>query len=366
MAKPLPRLSGLIAAGKLDLKEKDSAAHPPGIATSSNDGDSVPHEEPAQPVVPRAPQGLSLLPQALQDALNDASAGGERLVLLDPHLIDPNPFAPRQHYPDELVLRRADELRIEQREAIHVIPHPDSPGRFIIADGWTRVLSCTVHGARDKLKAQIHTDIDVQTAAWFGYNQNEQREPHSDYDRAMFYEKLIAEGSPIAEVMRMAKVQKSAFAMFRCFAKLPDEIIEMVKEKPSKFGATAAYNLSRIVESVGDRKAISVAAKYRDEDHPVRWLLNQVQAALHPATHKNAAAIKHFRYANGFFKERPDGIEVSIQPSPEKRDEFVAALEKLLATVAIRDTLSGGGTDDGAASSDAGAGGKLQSTDSPP
>lgn len=258
------------------------------------------------------------------------------LHLIPIDLIDPNPFAPREIYTAEMLLRRADDLRTQgQHDPIHVIPNPELPGRFIIADGWTRVQACRTHKVREKLKSQIHLGLSVQDAAWFGYEQNEGREQHCDFDRAMFYEKLIAEGMSSTEVARRAHVPKATMTMYRAFAKLPNEIIQFVKDKPHKFGHRAAYELNRIFEAQGVRKAVAVAAKYCDEDQTHRWLVNQTQAVLHPSTHKTASALKHIRYANGFYKQKSDAFELSIQVPPEKRDAFASALEALLNTVAI-------------------------------
>ena len=260
-------------------------------------------------------------------------------ILID--LIDANPFAPREIYTAEMLASRANEIRVQgQNDAIHVIPNPDEPGRYIIADGWTRVQACRAHLERKTLKAKIHHGLTVQEAAWLGYQQNEGREPQCDFDRAMFFEKLIAEGQVAAEVARRAGIPKATMSMYRSFAKLPTEILQFVKDKPRKFGHRAAYELNRIHEAQGIRKAVAVAAKYCDEDQTHRWLVNQTQAALHPTKHKAQTALKHIRYANGYYKQKADAFELSIQVPPEKREAFSSALEALLNTVAVEDQSS--------------------------
>ena len=260
--------------------------------------------------------------------------GAGEIIEIPVDLIDPNPFAPREIYTSEMILLRADNLRTQkQHDPIHVIPNPDAPGRYIIADGWTRTLACKTHGVFPTLKAIVHTGLTAEEAAWFGFESNEGREQHCDFDRAMFFEKLIAEGQSPTDVAERAKLSRSQMSMYRAFGKLPSEIIELIKARPAKFGHRVAYELSRIYEFSGVRKAVAIAAKYSDEDHPHRWLINQVQAILHPSGRKQGQALKHIRYSNGYYKQSSDEFELAIKVSPEKRESFAAALEALLNTV---------------------------------
>ena len=279
-------------------------------------------ESPAATDQGSAPPGVRARPSA-----------GE-IIEIPVDLIDPNPFAPREIYTPEMILLRADNLRTQkQHDPIHVIPNPDAPGRYIIADGWTRTLACKTHGVFPTLKAIVHTGLTAEEAAWFGFESNEGREQHCDFDRAMFFEKLIAEGQSPTDVAERAKLSRSQMSMYRAFGKLPSEIIELIKARPAKFGHRVAYELSRIYEFSGVRKAVAIAAKYSDEDHPHRWLINQVQAILHPSGRKQGQALKHIRYSNGYYKQSSDEFELAIKVSPEKRESFAAALEALLNTV---------------------------------
>lgn len=285
---------------------------------------------------PAASDGADTVVIHSTPAPNNGS-GNEIEIQLD--LIDPNPFAPREIYTAEMLLNRANDIRLQgQNDAIHVIPNPDSPGRYIIADGWTRVQACRQHLVRDSLRARVHRNLSIQEAAWLGYQQNEGREQHCDFDRAMFYEKLIAEGQAATEVARRAGISKTLMSMYRAFSKLPTEILQFVREHPQKFGSRAAYELSRIYDAQGVRKAVAVAVKYCDEDQTHRWLVNQAQAAINPSAHKTPSALKHIRYANGYYKQKADAFELSINVPPDKRESFASALEALLNTVAIADS----------------------------
>lgn len=268
------------------------------------------------------------------------------LKQIDLSLIDPNPLAPREIYTPEMILQRAEDLRTQgQHDPIHVIPSSEQPGRYIIADGWTRVQACIQHNVCSTLLAEVHADLTLGEASWFGYNQNEGREQHCDFDRAMFFEKQLSAGLTAAEIARRAKLSKAQLTYFRSYAKLPLEVLDTIRREPKKFGSLVAYNLSRLYEHGGLRKTLALAEKYAAEDQPTRWLINQVQSYIAPSLAKASVPLKQVRYANGYYKQRGNSIELNISVDPEKRVSFVAALEQLLDEVAIRTLPSSEGTE---------------------
>jgi ParB family chromosome partitioning protein len=263
-------------------------------------------------------------------------AKSEALVMVEVHLVDPNPLAPREVYTAEMIRNRAEDLRTQgQHDPIHVMPNPSSLGRFIICDGWTRVLACREHKVLDALLAVVHTELGMQESGWFGYEQNEGRSQHCDLDRAMFYEKLIAAGESAAEIARRAKHSKTMMSFYRAYKKLPEDVLEIVRMHPGKFGATEAYQLAKLYEKVGVRKTVFLASKYAAEDQTQRWLTNQVQALLNPNPQKAKTAGKTVRYTNGVYKQKGDSFELVITVSPDQREAFAQGLEDLLEMAAI-------------------------------
>lgn len=268
--------------------------------------------------------------------LSNQSGRDMRIISVD--LIDVNPLAPREIYTPAMISDRAENLRTQkQHDPIHVIPNPEAPGRFIIADGWTRVQACRIHGVLPALLAEVHHHLTVREAAWFGYEQNEGREGHCDLDRAQFYEKMINDGDTPTEIARRTNLSKSLLSFYRSYAKLPEDVLEIVREHPNKFSANVAYHLAKVFEKCGAKKAVALASKFAAEEQTVRWLINQAQSFISPSNHKTIAPMKHIRYGNGYYKQRGDGFEVSIHSVPaEKREQFAEALEELLDTVAIQ------------------------------
>lgn len=288
------------------------------------------------PAVPPVADSVPPSEHTLPEAVLSSGGSSRTLVYIDPALVDQNPFAPRDVYTDQMIRDRADALAQQgQHDAIHVIANPMAAGRYIIADGWTRVQACIRHGALPRLLAEVHQNMSIEDAAWFGYEQNEEREQHCDFDRAMFYEKMMAEGATPAIICEKAKLSKTMMSFYKAFAKLPSEVLALVREKPVKFSSNVAYQLSRLTEVAGAKRTIAVATQFAEEDQPYRWLAGLVQRAIEPTKPRPTEKGKVVRYSNGVYKQKGDSFELSITVSPEKRADFAEKLEALLATAAI-------------------------------
>lgn len=321
MAKAPPKLSGLVKMGAV-------------VASTPL------HELPDMPVADLGSEAGEASAAAVMLA-PEAVNIGRNLQYIGIHIIDPNPLAPREVYTPEMILGRAEDLRAQgQHDPIHVIPNASVPGRFIICDGWTRVQACREHKVLDTLLAEVHLELTLEESAWFGYEQNECRSMHCDLDRAMFYEKLIAAGESAADISRRAKLSKTMMSFYRAYAKLPEDVMELVRQNPGKFGATEAYQLHKVNDKCGQRKAVALAGKYAGEDQTVRWLTNQAQALINPTKHKAKASGKTIHYSNGVYKQRGDSFELSITVAPEHSEEFAKGLEQLLNLAAIQELES--------------------------
>jgi ParB family chromosome partitioning protein len=357
MAKQPPKLSGLVAKGAL---VPSTPIHElPDMPLASVEVESDVSVEAESPFVTKEPGGINeelhiQAPQDVRDLPSDSTAielndekslpavpattaaiAGRNLQFIGIDFIDPNPLAPRAVYTAKMILDRAEDLRSQgQHDPIHVIPNLDAPGRFIICDGWTRVQACRQHKVMDALLAEVHDELSLKESGWFGYEQNESRSMHCDLDRAMFYEALIKAGESAAEISRRTKLSKTLISFYRSYAKLPEDVMEIVLQYPEKFGATAAYQLQKVNEKCGQRKAVALATKYASEELTVRWITNQAQALLEPQKSTSVTPSKQIRYANGgYYKQLGDKFEVSIVVPADKREQFAKEIEKLLDTV---------------------------------
>lgn len=277
---------------------------------------------------------------ATAPAVSAVSPDGQTRVLryIDVTLIDPHPLAPREVYTEKMILQRAEDLREQgQHDPIHVIPSPSAHGRYIICDGWTRTQACQKHKVLPALLAEVHTELSLQDSAWFGYQQNEGREQQCDLDRAMFFEKMLAQGLSAAEICRRTGIAKTSMTFFRAFNRLPDDVLDIIRVHPKKFGSTEAYHLAKLYERVGLPETVELATTYAEKSQTVAWLRNQVKALLTPTAPVLPAHSKLVTYKNGVFKQAGYSFELLLTVEADRRDAFASALEKLLADFAVND-----------------------------
>ena len=261
------------------------------------------------------------------------AAGGRDIRDIALELIDENPYAPREVYAPEVLRDRAESLRANgQYEVIHVIPNPDKPDRFIIADGWTRVTACRVHKVKDVLAAQVHHDLTPMEAAWLGYEHNESREQHCDLDRAFFFDKMYAQGLTQAEVAKKTGISQTQLSFYTAFRKLPEETLQIVRLNPARFPAYIAQNLSKVARKVSEDKASSLASIFNSNGQSVNWMINQCALLLdkEPRTSQKKKVGKIFRYSNGILRQEGVQFDLSLQIEEAQQEEFSKALEQLL------------------------------------
>ena len=288
-----------------------------------------------------APQSLTPTPTASSPGTSTTQTT-RNIREIDVDLIDPNPLAPREVYTSQMVRSLADALADQgQHDPIHVFPNPDALGRFIICDGWTRVQACREHGVLGgKLLAEIHQNLTFQESAWFGYQQNEGRNQHFDVDRGLFYAKLIKSGQSQTEIAKRANLSKTLMSFYLSYDKLPASVLDVIRDRPERFGATAAWHLAKYLDKSGPDAILNLVQQYAEEGHSVRWLAAQTRLPLPPVATK-PAHIKTVTYANGMYKLTEQQCDLSINLKnvpPAMRSAFTIELEKLIAMVAEAET----------------------------
>lgn len=263
-----------------------------------------------------------------------AVADGRDIRRIALELIDENPFAPREVYAPHVLRERAESLRANgQFELIHVIPHPDKPGRFMIADGWTRVTASRAHQVTDTLAAQVHHDLTPLQAAWLGFNHNESREQHCDLDRAFFFDKMYAQGATQSEIAKKTGISQTQLSFYTAFRKLPEETLQIVRLNPSRFPAYIAQNLAKVARKVSEDKASSLASIFSSNGQSVNWMINQCAVLLDKksATEPKNKIGKIFRYSNGTLRQKGAQFDLSLQIEEDQQEEFSKALDQLLS-----------------------------------
>ena len=281
------------------------------------------------PDMPLAPS-----PALSGNALLDGKGiDGREIILVDLHKVHQNPLGPRSIYHNSDVLQMADALKEQsQHDPIHIRPHPELAGEFMIVDGWTRTLATLQHGDKHELIAEVHRDLDDVGAAWYGFQQNEERNEHHDIDRAFFFKKLIESGAAKdqSEISKLAKIEKGNLVKYFAFIDLPEELLDIAKEFPEKISYNAAYQIKLLNEKSGIKKAIEITSKFVEEKQTFKWLIAQVQAADKKHEPRIRATV-HMKFNNGgYFKNLDNKFEVKVVIPHDKQEMFAKEMESLL------------------------------------
>ena len=317
--KPI-KVSGLVKAGVI--------ASPSRIPTGSPDAGSIAVTQSNPLILPKEESHpLHSSPVSTVDI------AGRTYGQIPFGLIDENPIPPREIYTEAMIAEIAEDLKQNgQRDPIHIIPHPDIPGRFIIADGQTRVFACKNHGVLETLLAEIHYGLSLHDASIFGYRQNALRNEPLDIDKGYFFARLIANGVTQSAVSKQLTVSEGFVSSCLIFSKLPPELLDLVRQSPGKLSANAIQPIFRILQEKGIAKAITVAASFVQHDHPISWLRNQVEALGASRKRKSADLDRRsiVPYTTGELRQRGNNFEVKFCVVDDKRDEFAKDLETLL------------------------------------
>lgn len=257
---------------------------------------------------------------------------------IDVFAIDENAFPPRVQYNDSAIMEIAKSIETNgQRDAIHVIPNPSKPGRFIIGDGWTRVQAIRAKDLQElKAKAIIHYDLTEQQAAWLGYAENEERRAHTDYDRALFFKKFRDTGWTWEKISVETGIPVGTLYQYGAYDSLDVDLIDYAKHHPEKITVNAVSHFKRLIDLKGRDYALEICKNFVDEDETFRWLKNKVELAVGSTDRKTGRKKSQVnfqrRFPNGHFRLRTDGqVEIIGTIPPERLEEFNALIEKSLA-----------------------------------
>ncbi|PSJ51332.1 plasmid partitioning protein RepB [Pseudaminobacter soli (ex Li et al. 2025)] len=274
-----------------------------------------PEQPPAAPQAVTAPEktrsssgavkamGLSLggLSRELDDArrLKESLEAGERIVELDPALVDASFISDRlsfddQHDPDFTALVESIKASGQQVPVL-VRPHPEKPGRFQAAYGHRRLRAVLRLGL--PLRAIVRNLTDAELVLAQGKENNERRNL-SFIERALFAHALIKHGFERSTVQEALSLHKADMTRFLQVAEaLPFQIAQAIGPAP-KAGRARWMELSELLKSdAAQAKAAEevTSDRFRGADSDARFALLFNRLALKPKSEAPATEIRDGR-----------------------------------------------------------------------
>lgn len=275
---------------------------------------------------------------------NDPAVAG-RLIHLNIDLIDPSPTPPRVVYTqaaeDEL---EASIIANGQQEAIHVRPHPNVDGRYIIVDGQTRLNVFRRGNLGKTIRAENHPDMSETDAFWFGFHQNKDRTPPTDIDLGLTLHRMIQTGMATSQVDLCEKsgIKPAAMSALMAYADMPSELLTSIMNSanPGKISYPVASIIRALLNSEGatTEMALEFVGKVIDHDlsqKEAMALKNAMVKAIKPQQKRGRKAAPPFATFGhyGELTTRKDTLSLSLKGLPTEKVEAVAR--------AIKATLDG-------------------------
>jgi ParB family transcriptional regulator, chromosome partitioning protein len=182
-------------------------------------------------------------------------AGAERVVEIEPNLIDPSPIRDRLEDPASEDNRALLESisRDGQRVPALLRPHPSSPGRYITIFGHRRIAQVRKLG---RLVRAIIADMNEEDAFVAQGQENNARLNTSFIERAMFAKRLNDHGMKIVRIADALNVVKSVVSESIAVASaLPEPLLEAIGPAPA-VGRARWQALAKRIERNVDWRSI--------------------------------------------------------------------------------------------------------------
>jgi ParB family chromosome partitioning protein len=185
------------------------------------------------------------------EALKQSLAAGERIVSLDPALIDAAPVADRfRAADDEAIALLAESIRESgQQVPVLVRVHPAAPGRWQAAYGHRRIRACAAAGL--PVKAIVRALSDDELAIAQG-KENLERRDLSFIEKAYFAAGLDAAGHDRATIGQALGADKGDVSRFLALARaIPKDLAELIGPAPR----TGRPRWQAMADALADRPA---------------------------------------------------------------------------------------------------------------
>lgn len=276
----------------------------------------------AQAITTIQPHGLAPQTQPSNESAREPSAMEVKdfdpgscqtgtIVRVPLHLIDTNPFSPRQFYKTEEIDKIASSLPEGQHDAAH--GYLDQ-GRIKLIDGGTRYRAAKVSDTYYldvKIEAAPEHDLERYLRA---RTYNDQRSQPTPVDHALSLIRLLESGAVASQVELTQKVpdlsgqpmSQAQVSMYIRIGRMPEKILRTMNEDPATNSTRTLYAVSEIFEKAPPdqlEERIELAMQVIEEIKRLRYNKYQVQelvkSKLEGPKQRERSAVHQFQYPGG-------------------------------------------------------------------
>jgi ParB family transcriptional regulator, chromosome partitioning protein len=242
------------------------------------------------------PGALKVMGIALQSLNSDAEeaealraqlTAGDRIIELDPAIVDRSPFQDRiaHEFDADFEKLKASVAESGQQVPVLVRPHPEREGRYQAAYGHRRLRAAQALGRPVKAIVRRLSDAELVIAQG---RENLERRDLSYIERAQFAAALEAQGFDRATILAAVEPNKGNLSVMLSIAKaIPADIIAAIGPAP-KVGRPRWSDLADALKANGVVEAARAAVDKdafhaADTDMRFRLVFSAVTAAAQPA-----------------------------------------------------------------------------------
>ena len=196
-----------------------------------------------------------------------------------------HPFNSRTQRTQERIEEVRDMLEAEhkQREPITVVPgrSTEDAGSYYILSGQTRYHAANLAGWAE-LKSQVNYEIDPDDhLAFFAASiEHNTSRPETDWDLAVKVRALIEEGTDSVLIQKAVRRDARGLRRLTAMTDLPDPVLAVVRENPTKLTATVCEVLKANIPELGEEGVTSVAKEAVLKDLSRRELEDCIELAI--------------------------------------------------------------------------------------
>lgn len=269
------------------------------------------------------------------------AAGARRLERIPLAFLLDNPLNARRIYDPEVVQDRAASIATHgQKTPGLATPVPGRAGYYYLIDGHYRKRALLAANKTD-MECFVESDLGDLDLYRLSFLLNEQRSGQSALDNAIAWRQLIDENkiSKEEEISELTGISAGTVSKTLALLRLPDSVLDVMKEKPAAIGIAAGYELTLYFKLKGEEATRELAQRIVNDGLSSREVESIRRQAQEGRTRKVKEISRQYKIRSehgevlGTIKEWDSGrVVLDIQVAERgARTELVSALKTRFA-----------------------------------